>query len=219
MRPNKQVSSQAGGHPRRRLRPQKNSSRPVSRVLYGLGVSPETWRPFLWDGARAPPLATNPDGDPETGSGANPCRPYSVLLPAGLAMPSPLPGPRCALTAPFHPDPDGEPPGGLLSVALSLGSPPPDVIRRRVSVEPGLSSPPRGEAAARPTGGPGINASARRINHRRASSPRFRREREPDGPMDVSQCEGRPRRGDGQPPGAMISSSRVHLRDGMVRRV
>ena len=30
--------------------------------------------------------------------------------------------------------------GGLLSVALSLGSPPPDVIRRRVSVEPGLSS-------------------------------------------------------------------------------
>ncbi|CCG39652.1 conserved hypothetical protein [Magnetospirillum molischianum DSM 120] len=30
--------------------------------------------------------------------------------------------------------------GGLLSVALSLGSPPPDVIRHRVSVEPGLSS-------------------------------------------------------------------------------
>ena len=30
--------------------------------------------------------------------------------------------------------------GGLLSVALSLGSPPPDLIRRRVSVEPGLSS-------------------------------------------------------------------------------
>ena len=33
--------------------------------------------------------------------------------------------------------------GGLLSVALSLGSPPPDVIRHRVSVEPGLSSPYR----------------------------------------------------------------------------
>src|SRR6516164_9004429 len=30
--------------------------------------------------------------------------------------------------------------GGLLSVALSLGSPPPDVIRRRVRLEPGLSS-------------------------------------------------------------------------------
>ena len=31
--------------------------------------------------------------------------------------------------------------GGLLSVALSLGSPPPDVIRHRASMEPGLSSP------------------------------------------------------------------------------
>ena len=30
--------------------------------------------------------------------------------------------------------------GGLLSVALSLGSPPPDVIRRRIRMEPGLSS-------------------------------------------------------------------------------
>ncbi len=29
--------------------------------------------------------------------------PYSVLLPAGLAMPLPLPEARCALTAPFHP--------------------------------------------------------------------------------------------------------------------
>jgi hypothetical protein len=32
------------------------------------------------------------------------------------------------------------PVGGVLSVALSLGSPPPDVIRHRVSMEPGLSS-------------------------------------------------------------------------------
>src|SRR5262249_52586885 len=31
--------------------------------------------------------------------------------------------------------------GGLFSVALSLGSLPPDVIRHRVSMEPGLSSP------------------------------------------------------------------------------
>src|SRR5690242_12515220 len=34
------------------------------------------------------------------------------------------------------------PEGGLLSVALSLGSPPPEVIRHRASMEPGLSSPP-----------------------------------------------------------------------------
>ena len=33
-------------------------------------------------------------------------------------------------------------PGGLLSVALSLGSPPPGVTRHRVSVEPGLSVNP-----------------------------------------------------------------------------
>ena len=46
--------------------------------------------------------------------------------------------------------------GGLLSVALSLGFPPPDVIRHRVSVEPGLSSShclsTLRNAAARPTG-------------------------------------------------------------------
>ena len=33
--------------------------------------------------------------------------------------------------------------GGLLSVALSLGSPPPAINRHRVSMEPGLSSPRR----------------------------------------------------------------------------
>src|SRR3954453_10612216 len=31
--------------------------------------------------------------------------------------------------------------GGLFSVALSLGLPPPDVIRHRLSMEPGLPSP------------------------------------------------------------------------------
>ena len=34
-----------------------------------------------------------------------PCRPYSVLLPVGFAVPPPLPETRCALTAPFHPYP------------------------------------------------------------------------------------------------------------------
>jgi len=31
------------------------------------------------------------------------CHPYLVLLPVGFAVPSALPHPRCALTAPFHP--------------------------------------------------------------------------------------------------------------------
>jgi len=79
-------------------------------------------------------------------------RPYLVLLPVGFTLPPPLPGARCALTAPFHPYPPSPrraAAGGLLSVALSLGSPPPGVTRHRVSVEPGLSSP-----------GPGVKAGA-----------------------------------------------------------
>jgi hypothetical protein len=55
--------------------------------------------------------------------------------------------------------------GGLLSVALSLGSPPPDVIRHRLSVEPGLSSPcclsTLQGAAARPTGALSLDHRAR----------------------------------------------------------
>ena len=39
--------------------------------------------------------------------------------------------------------------GGLFSVALSLESPPPDVIRHRASVEPGLSSPACASAITR----------------------------------------------------------------------
>jgi hypothetical protein len=95
--------------------------------------------------------------------------PYLVLLPVGLAVPRPLPCARCALTAPFHPcsssplsglrrsRPPGLPrrssvscKGGFFSVALSLGSPPPDVIRHRISVEPGLSS--RSFRPQRPSG-------------------------------------------------------------------
>ena len=43
--------------------------------------------------------------------------------------------------------------GGLLSAALSLGSPPPGITRHRVSVEPGLSSShePKGLASDHPT--------------------------------------------------------------------
>src|SRR6185312_4662706 len=76
-----------------------------------------------------------------------PHRPYSVLLPVGFTVPLLLPVARWALTPPFHPCPESRPPaepagrGGLLSVALSLGSPPPAINRHRVSMEPGLSSP------------------------------------------------------------------------------
>ena len=99
-----------------------------------------------------------PGRQPGNRSGAcAPCHPYSVLLPVGFAVPLLLPGARCALTAPFHPCPRRAR-GGLLSVALSLGLPPPGVTRHRASMEPGLSSPPANtrryssEAAIRSTG-------------------------------------------------------------------
>ena len=41
--------------------------------------------------------------------------------------------------------------GGVLSVALSLGSPPPGVTRHRASVEPGLSSPRASAESGHPT--------------------------------------------------------------------
>src|SRR5205814_8105160 len=45
--------------------------------------------------ARADPRCPKPDG--------NGLLPYLALLQVGFAMPALLPGPRCALTAPFHP--------------------------------------------------------------------------------------------------------------------
>ena len=83
-------------------------------------------------------------------------RSYSVLLPVGFALPPLLPEARCALTAPFHPclkrlSRRSSGPGGLFSVALSLGSPPPVVNRHRISVEPGLSSTGFASDSGRPT--------------------------------------------------------------------
>src|SRR5262249_53132802 len=113
--------------------------RPVSRVLsspFGDG-----W-PFLWDARCRAPRATDPGGDAETplpvARRAAPiwscsrwglpcrfrCRSRGGLLPHRFTLAWRV-----------------NPPGGLFSVALSLGSPPPAVSRHRVSVEPGLSSP------------------------------------------------------------------------------
>jgi hypothetical protein len=64
-------------------------------------------RPFLCDAACAGRRATNPGGGSRSHLDAElprqPCRPYSVLLPVGFAVPLTLPQARCALTAPFHP--------------------------------------------------------------------------------------------------------------------
>ena len=62
---------------------------------------------------------------------------YLDLLPKGFTIPSLLPKKWWALTSPFHPYHHR---GGIFSVALSLGLPPPDVIRLWCSDESGLSS-------------------------------------------------------------------------------
>ena len=75
--------------------------------------------------------------------------PYLVLLRVGFAESRCHHRDWCALTAPFHPYQarctagvrSMHGPGGLFSVALSLGSPPLDVIQHPALAEPGLSSP------------------------------------------------------------------------------
>ena len=66
--------------------------------------------------------------------------------------------------------------GGLLSVALSLGSPPPDVIRRRIRLEPGLSSAskrrPSGRLAKRAYGRGGAAVKEKRAAGSRIGSRR-----------------------------------------------
>ena len=137
----------------------KNARRPVSRVLS------RSWRPGAVTAiplGRPLPDASRDLPGRRRGNAARrslrvPCRPYLVLLPVGFALPPPLPAARCALTAPFHPCRLRHAEvrrGGLLSVALSLGSPPPGVTRHRVSVEPGLSSlrAKQRRAAIRPSG-------------------------------------------------------------------
>ena len=83
--------------------------RPVSRVLCrplrDAAVIPLD-RPLL-DGSRDLPGRLDRRGP--TGTKAPARRPYSVLLQAGLAMPFPSPGPRWALTPPFHPYPRPKP--------------------------------------------------------------------------------------------------------------
>ena len=109
------------------------------------------------------------------GSLRDACRSYLVLLPVGFSLPPPLPAARCALAAPFHPyRPPGVPGrvGGVLSVALSLGSPPPGVTRHRTSVEPGLSSPRQERRAAiRPSGTRGFGDPRQRCQRYDAALP------------------------------------------------
>ena len=78
--------------------------------------------------------------------------PLYGLAPGGVCRAGPVAGPAVRSYRTLSPLPAGltARAGGLLSVALSLGSPPPGVTRLRASVEPGLSSAARGRR--RPSG-------------------------------------------------------------------
>src|SRR5215469_2195704 len=129
--------------------PLVGARRRVSRVLSRR--QRETKRrgwPFLWDARRRAPHATHPSGGAEV-----------RLASQNLAMPA-APTRSCSrwgfpcrrrcrrrgallphrFTLAARPGIPGRG-GGVLSVALSLGSPPPGVTWHRTSVEPGLSSP------------------------------------------------------------------------------
>jgi hypothetical protein len=86
------------------------------------------------------------------------CRRRGALLPH-----------RFTLTAPY-PQVASDGRGGLFSVALSLGLRPPDVIRHRMSMEPGLSSQVHlsalTRAAVQPTDGQGMGCARANVKTR-----------------------------------------------------
>ena len=127
----------------------KNASRPVSRVLYGLGALRHRDVAAIHLGRVSPRASCNlpgrragncPEGCPSMPS-------LFGLAPGVVCRAAPVARRAVGSYPTLSPLPDGGRDrsrghrGGLLSVALSLGSPPPDVIRHRVSMEPGLSSP------------------------------------------------------------------------------
>ncbi len=116
--------------------PKKTARWPVSRVLYPFAWAMTIHLRRLLPGAWRDLPGWRPGNMPAARSGAIPiwscsrrglpCR--ACCQPRGALLPHPF-----TLTLITE--------GGLLSVALSLGLPPPGITRHRVSVEPGLSSP------------------------------------------------------------------------------
>jgi hypothetical protein len=94
-------------------------------------------RPLL-DGSRNQPGRLGPvKSCRNRGSGASP---LFGLAPGGACHAVPIAGSAVGSYPTLSPLPMLESAGGLLSVALSLGSPPAGVTRRHLTVEPGLSS-------------------------------------------------------------------------------
>ena len=110
----------------------------ISRIMYPVKGDVHS----SWPGVTTRLLqSTRRPHPPKWNTGTDdPEPPYLTLLRMGFTVPSPLPGRRCALTAPFHPYPRIKIQGGLLSAALSLALPRPGVTRHAVCQESGLSS-------------------------------------------------------------------------------
>ena len=132
-------------------RVRRSVSRVLSPLLADFPARNDRW-PFIWDACRHAPHATHPDDSAKTRLLRPPKRPERPSLlgfaPGGVYHARPVAGAAVRSYRTLSPLPDQFPdirrrpgkPGGLLSVALSLGFPPPEVIRHRVFVEPGLSS-------------------------------------------------------------------------------
>src|SRR3954470_8025104 len=106
-------------------------------------VSPRASRDRPGRPAREPARQTPPP--PPTLSRTPAPSPLLGLAPGGVYRAADVAADAVRSCRTLSPLPAGRPQpapaGGLLSVALSLGSPPPGVTRHRVPVEPGLSSP------------------------------------------------------------------------------
>jgi hypothetical protein len=141
---------------------EKAARRPVSRVL----CAPAGYPPRACDGhssgtrlaARLARPTRAARRERLRGHGAKwdfvPCRrpPLFGLAPGGVCPAAAVTGGAvrsCRTISPLPAVPRGA--GGLFSVALSLGSPPPAVSRHRIPVEPGLSS-----AVCRGSGRPAV---------------------------------------------------------------
>src|SRR5258706_9793816 len=109
--------------------------------------------PFIWDVRYRTPRATDPSGGAEgpPGGASRGQRRLPLLLglaPGGVYPAAAVAGSAVRSYRTISPLPPARPKARwgwrCVSVALSLGSPPPGVTRHRVSMEPGLSSPPKG---------------------------------------------------------------------------
>jgi hypothetical protein len=140
--------------------------KPAERVVPAIKCQPtykpgSVWRvapprrPFVWDAACAAPQATNPGGGRDCAWTARSTRksarapetsvpPLFGLAPGGVCRAASVAGGAVRSYRTVSPLPLWAcRRGGLISVALSLGSPPAAVSRHRQSLEPGLSSTTR----------------------------------------------------------------------------